>query len=629
VIKLRDHRNIVEDISELPEIKCENLYLDVETTSFNDREAAFDPYHGHKICGIAVTWDENLNSYYVPIRHRNERWNLPVENVVSWLRGIIARRWINHNLKFDAHFFLEDLGLDFTYLILEDTLNLAKLIDSDRFSHDLKDLGKEWIGLPMEEEEEVRRYLHEIRSKDYGAVPADILGKYACMDVIANRLLHRYLYEKKEESMNRVWEQEVFLTPVLFDMEREGIKVDIIKTQIESVKSLSIITQIEQRIKDRLGIHLVDSTKCMYDIFCVQLGLPVLARTEKTEKGGGDNPSFDAKTLKLYYALPEVINDPVSKEIVHLIQLWKTETTFESLFLNTLLKKNVNGVVHPKYKQSVRTGRMSCSDPNGQQFNYRAKGLIIPDEDEVLICGDASQMEFRVISHYCKIKSVIEKYIEDPKADYHAFIAEICEAERDPAKTLNFAIAFGAQKRRVTLELGNNKQIIDLVTKQIEQELSEGKLTVQNRAGRYKYLLQERGSNLYEKYHQEFPEVSYTSEKAKKICGRLGYIENKYGRRRHLSGRFKYKAFNALVQSCAMDIIKERMIAISPRYNPRMKGLKLLANVHDELLFSGPKGCEEMIPYIKETLEDVQVKFRVPFVWDMGSSDESWAKAKP
>ena len=82
-----------------------------------------------------------------------------------------------------------------------------------------------------------------------------------------------------------------------------------------------------------------------------------------------------------------------------------------------------------------------------------------------------------------------------------------------------------------------------------------------------------------------------------------------------------------------MDYIKDRMVALSPRYCEwtRDLGLRLAANVHDELLWVGPLEAFED-PRVRERMERElsfqSVPFRVPFVWDCGlPSTGPWSVA--
>ena len=86
------------------------------------------------------------------------------------------------------------------------------------------------------------------------------------------------------------------------------------------------------------------------------------------------------------------------------------------------------------------------------------------------------------------------------------------------------------------------------------------------------------------------------------------------------------------MQSCAADIMKERTVAVAPRYNKwvRDHGIVLSASVHDETLANVPKEVSADLMTLKkmsEIFEDTQVKFRVPIRVSCGKSDKNWAEA--
>ena len=97
-------------------------------------------------------------------------------------------------------------------------------------------------------------------------------------------------------------------------------------------------------------------------------------------------------------------------------------------------------------------------------------------------------------------------------------------------------------------------------------------------------------------------------------------------------GRASYKAFNAVIQSTAMDYIKTRMIALAPRYNSKIRdwGMDLLINVHDMNVWEGPIDTVEdpvVQAYVMEELNFCPVECKIPMRWNLGSSRVNWAVA--
>ena len=359
-------------------------------------------------------------------------------------------------------------------------------------------------------------------------------------------------------------------------------------------------------------------------ILCGQYDLPVLSyKNNKDNKGNftRGNPSFDKKALNMYLVHPDVRKNKEVLGLVELITLYRKESTFFGLFLEKYMElADENYILHPMYNQSVRTGRMSSSNPNSQQLNKRAKSLIIPPEGESFLSADASQIEFRIIVHYIEDELAIEAYKKDPRTDFHSWAAESANCGRKEGKTLNFAVAFGQGKKTCIANLSVSSGIIELAKEQLGKDASEEDIIHKSK------LL---AAEVYDRYHLRFPGIRETSYSAQSSCRMRGYVFNLFGRRRHLSYHSAHKAFNAIVQGSASDIVKSRMIALSPRYNDRMRkwNIRIAAQVHDEVLFVGPSNIlrdQEVQEYLRSQLEIVPVPLSVPILWDMGYSETSW-----
>ena len=635
MLKLTDNAYLVQCIEELPRFQnAKRLYCDVETTSFDPKKKAFFPYSGNRICGIAVTVDDCKDAYYIPIRHTDKRWNLPLESALLWFRDVVGtcEKWINHNVKFDAHFAHVD-GADFTGELI-DTYPKSMMFDTDRFGHKLKPLLRDWCNLPMEEEVRVKAFLKGIKSEDYADVPADILGEYACMDVIGDRILDNFMDDHWPEQMKGVLQTEILLTPVLFDMEKKGFRSDKKLLMKEQYLALKRMIELTERIHEITQREFSNSNKWMFDMLINQFGLPILAYNKKKKKktvwddnGEVGSPTFNKAALKMYSIHPSVIADPIKKELIDSVIEFRTNSQFKSLFLDTYLElMDTDGRLHSNYNQVIRTGRMSCSNPNAQQLNKKAKSLIFPSPGNAFLSCDASQIEFRLIVHYINDLAAIKAYNENKHIDFHQWVADLCGILRPAGKTLNFGMAFGASKRTVTANLAKDPDIIQHIGSQVVA------LEPAERNEMYLKLCGSHASNIYETYHERLPGLKHLANEAKKTCAARGFVFNAFGRRRHLPPMFARKAFNSVIQGSAMDFIKTRIVALAPRYNSYLRnlGIEIVANVHDEILFEGPTEViqdKAVQSYILDVLEISPVEFRVPLTWDMGLGLKSWAEA--
>ena len=635
---------VLEHASELPDPpeRIERLYMDCETRAPTPDGEGLSPYEGALVCGWAATWDDQPAAFYAPTRHADARWNLPVENVARWTQDVLrrSRTWVNHNVKFDAHFAIADKLELPDSLRLVCTLTRAKMVDSDRMGFGLKDLSREWLSIPPDEADAVGAWLAGVKlprrkkCHDFSQVPADLLGRYACGDVLRNRRLDRWLRERREPDQARLWETETKLTRVLLDMELEGLLIDQRANQVEKLRCVRAMVDACERLRELTGVELVDSNECFHEVLVNQLGLPVLERTDPSARHPSGQPSFEADVMVLYAGMPRVLTDPRATEVVELMLKYRTESRFLSLYCESFERfLDEHGRIHPSYNQLVRTGRMSSSRPNGQQQNERSKALVLPAAGEAFVCSDASQVEFRTMSHYIQDARTIEAYARDPKTDFHQWVADLVGVDRSPAKTLNFAMGYGAGRRRVTATLMSDKALVRETERLLDEVPEESDLRQMPRTEAVERMVALRANALYEAYHAAIPGLRVTSERAAALCRSRGYIKNAYGRRRHLPARFAHKAFNSLNQGCAMDFIKERMVALSPRFNEesRRAGLRLNANVHDEVLASAPRDWvmgEEAVPLVEGVLSRPSVTFRVPLVWNTGRSEKNWAEAK-
>lgn len=649
---------LVQTPSDLPTKFGREVFLDVETQNNTEdvlpkEHSGFTPFLGDRICGFSFTFDDDPKTYYVPIRHRSllggdAPENLPLKPVQQWLNRMFAsvEDWVNHNISFDGKFlYFDDVDVECRMIC---TLTLAKVHDSDRMNYNLKTEGarpglcETWCNEPMITNDRIKEFLRSLESRDYSRVPVDMMAVYACSDVRGNRKLYRYLCERRATGLERIWDNEIKLTPVLMDMELEGLRVDPRRCKLESIRCLRKLIDVTTRIMEITGTEWTNSPQCIHEILVGQFGLPVLATKKERERGmwiDTGRPSFDRDAMSLYANHPQVLASTELIELVQSILEYRKEATHKSFFLDAfLLLHDENDHIHPNYNQVVRTGRMSCRAPNIQQQNKRSKRLILPDEGYGFISADYSQIEYRGIAHYTKDEAIIRAYNEDPDTDFHSWVAGIISEafgapiSRSQAKTINFGMAYGAGKPTVTLNLRRSAELTEKIAADVQEMVESGEINESSMNATFQKLCYDHAAEIYGLYHETIPRIKQLSRAARDNCKRRGYVFNSFGRRRHLPPEFSHKAFNSVIQGWAMDVMKERMVALSPRYNAQSRsyGLTLKANVHDEVLSQVPLDLLEdpkVLAFIKETLETTDIKFRVPIRTDIGTSAKNWGEA--
>ena len=98
------------------------------------------------------------------------------------------------------------------------------------------------------------------------------------------------------------------------------------------------------------------------------------------------------------------------------------------------------------------------------------------------------------------------------------------------------------------------------------------------------------------------------------IMGRrlyLNEINAANGLRRQAAER---AAINAPLQGSAADIIKKAMIDIDTFIDKEMPDVKMIMQVHDELIFEAPKKNAEEVLFIMKDMMEKAVKLEIPLI---------------
>lgn len=588
-------RLMVTDPSRLPRFDEDVLVVDLETTAWEaaqdveedttDDEApsALSPYRGGQMLGVAIRCGGD--SFYVPMRHSDltsHMYNLDPEVVHRWLRDCVARASIvrNANIKFDAHYLEDEAGCDLSRKTLECTTTLAKVVDSDRMSYALDALAKDLLEIDISHlENRVLAYAGTGKKRDYSRCPADIITDYACSDVEVAESGHEKLLQLLPPECTHIWELERDVTAALYDVERGGMTVDVQKLMLESVLTAHKLEVLAQIIYESIGKDLnPGSYKDVSDLLLREWGLPPV---EFTKTG---SPSFGYKAMTKYASLPHVRLHPKRYAAVKSIARYRELKTYKALFVDKYLAFNRNGVMHPSYNQLVRTGRMSCKEPNAQQLSSEAKCLCVPGEGKSFLRFDYSQIEFRYMAHFLGDQEAIDAFRNDPTTDFHTWVAKMCGIPRGRAKNVNFAIGFGASEKRVLEMLSGDEAVAEDVYKGLKAENWPEETFEQE----YSRRCTARAADVIYKYHDRLPTLKPVSREAMHAAKVRGYVRTLFGRRRHLDTRRSYRGFNSAVQGSAADTIKRALIALSPRFSEfaRQWGYRVTAVVHDEVLLT-------------------------------------------
>ena len=617
---------IVSDIKDLPNFSGINqLIIDTETTSFDDKVKAFYPFKGHRICGVAISTVEKKREdrevFFFPLRLRTKKDNLPLEPFFNWFKETISSKPIDiigQNFKFDARFFWQD-KIWFEGKILE-LLTTARLAWTDLPSFSLEDLAKTKLdaGIAndnLKKSAIVKAYLRSVKSVDYGALPLNIIAPYAMQDVIlTGDLWHKTLEEIPEES-KALFEVETGLLKHLLIAEINGMQLNAKLLKQKQMQCLRELLTINEKINKLIGFEIEPSRDIdQNNVFLGHLNLNPVSYTEK------GSPQWNAVNLRTY-----------NLEVCNLWADYLEKHTFFSTFLEGWSERiDSNGIIHASLNPyGAVTGRMSSSDPNIQNIPEESECFIItPNEDYCIVYFDYSQAEYRMFGHYTGEPNIIEIYLKNPRADFHQALADKLGLPRRPTKNINFGMLYGIGIGKLVKMISNefiaNKDDEKTKKKLLELHGKDEALT--------QIEYEEVATKVLREYHYELPSIKRLT---KRIRDKVQYdkrIKSIYGRIfRFEDPNLAYKGLNWLIQGSTSDMVKKAIKEFLDKYGvkrPGEFGIRLFNTVHDSGWFYVPKTMrDETIKNIREAFEVKNLK--VPIIIDIEISDTSMAELKP
>ena len=593
----------------------DEIAIDLETRDpgIKDSGPGYIRKHG-EVVGIAIAVD-GWEAYY-PIAHETPP-NMDKELVTRWLRKQCSYESVNyifHNAFYDVGW-LTTMDIDIKGKII-DTLIAAPIVDENRFRFDLNSLVKDYLQESKSETQlrEAAKMWGLDPKADLWKLPASHVGTYAEQDAAVTLRLWQHLQKEiAGQNLINIFQLETDLFPVLFEMKRKGVRVNLDKAEIIKNDLQKEEEKLLQSIKKLAGtsveIWAAASVAKAFDA----LSIPY----NHTETG---KPSFDKNFLSSH-------ESPLAKMVVKAREINKARTTF----IDSILKHSHRGRIHAEIHQmrsdqgGTVTGRFSYSNPNLQQIPARnqiigplIRSIFIPEKNHQWGIFDYSQQEPRLVVHYAAIKSFtgaskfVEAYQEEESTDFHSLVAEMADIGRKQAKTINLGLFYGMGKGKLMSQLGVDQETAtDLLVAYHERVPFVKKLIndTMNKAGKKGYLRTLLGRRC------RFDLWEPSNEWGSKALP-LKEATNEYGESM-IKRAWTYKALNRLIQGSAADQTKQAMV------NLHKEGYTAHIQVHDELDFS--IASEKDSANIKDIMENC-VELLVPSKVDV-ELGESWGDA--
>ena len=585
------------------------------------------------LCGISFSW-EPKQGVYVPIRSPQPESHLDADTVLFALKPILEDPDLpkcGHNLKFDAGILIRN-GIKLQGAVF-DTLLASQLVDARTPSHNLDTLAllhlnhkmisfQELTAAPGDNNSDEMKDLGELfeaeseEQKTIDQIPLEQATIYAAEDADIALRLHHFLTSKLEEMgiTALVRDIESPLAPILAEMEYNGIVCD----KEELKRQSSIISQLvnarQEAIHEIVGYPCnIDSPRQLAQVLFEELGFKPVKRTR------GGKVSTDVTVLETL-SLREDINNPktsVPRLIIEYRQFRKLQSTYLAQLQAAVDPKTERIHTH-LYQLTTATGRLKSDRPNLQNIPVRTeigrqlrRAFIAPEEHK-LICADYSQIELRILAHFSKDAHLIETFTED--LDIHTAVASqvfevptdaVTRELRDKAKTINFGIIYGVSPTGLSR--------------------------------RIKGMQVEEAAALIADYKSRFPGIDHFLQACIREASDQGYVSTLTGRRRAIPEIYASNqrqqslgerlAINTVVQGSAADLMKAAMVRVQQRINRDKLPMKMLLQIHDELVLETPEALAAA--HAKIVCEEMEnaMSLRVPLRTEAGIGD-NWMIAK-
>ena len=567
-----------------------------------------------KLAGVSLATAPN-EACYIPVGHSGADLysdapsQLPQPLVLARLKPLLedpAVLKIGHNLKYDWVMF-DKAGI--TVSPVDDTMVMSFDLDAGRsFGHGLEELAK----LHFDHDCIPFKQVCGTGAKQitFDKVPLDAATEYAGEDAdIALRLWLRLKPRLASENATRVYDRvDKPLVPVIAKMEQRGIKVDRDYLARLSAEFGRDIKALEEKIYEAAcGPFTIGSPQQLGQVLYERLGL----------KGGrkGKSGQYSTDVNELERLAGEGI------ECATLVLDWRQLTKLKSTYTDALqaVINQETGRVHTSFSLTgAQTGRLSSNDPNLQNIPIRTEAgrkirdAFVADPGHVILSADYSQIELRLAAHMADVPQLKEAFRDG--ADIHSITAEelfgaVDRDTRGKAKTVNFAILYGISSWGLAGRLGVSK---------------------------------DEGKAIIDRYFDRFPGIRAYIHSTLGFARERGYTQTLFGRKTHfmpnirspnpsIRGGAERAAINAPIQGTSADLIKRAMTRMDDALAKAGLGdVRMLLQVHDELVFEVPTGREEeaaaVIRSVMATAAEPAMKLDVPLDVEVGWGP-NWGEA--
>lgn len=444
-----------------------------------------------------------------------------------------------------------------------------------------------WGEIPIDPDEEGER----------GQDAADFIG-YMVQDVNLSRKLYRVLLAELGGTMPDYLVREHRVAAIAAQMSVNGFKVDgellaarIAEIEATKAKALAYLHGVhgvplanekgvafKSPLASKVGKEAVGAA-------LVALGVPErsLWRTPKSQ-----DLQLSAEAM-IQYGREYGQNNPELRKLCTAVY---RIVSARSVYQTAADYTGPDGRVHPKVSFEQATGRWSVTKPGLTVFGKRGgrhveRAVFLPDEGEVLIAADLSQVDMRAVAGLSQDQAYIEMLkAEDP----HAEIARLLFGDpkmREVAKPIGHGWNYGRGVKAIS-------QANDLDPA----------------------IVQKFDQSMYER----FPRLVAWQGEVRAIAESGALLDNGWGRMMRADPHRAHTQGPALMgQGAARDIMMAGLLQLDSRILPMLR-----AQVHDEIVLSVPAAEAEEIG--RHVVDALSFEWKgVPITADVSRTGTDWA----
>ncbi|MBX0312772.1 MAG: hypothetical protein JHC31_13565, partial [Sulfurihydrogenibium sp.] len=370
--------------------------------------------------------------------------------------------------------------------------------------------------------------------------------EYASTDVIHLPKLYKAILNLEPNffTHNRVYRMDLFVSKMLLDIHRVGLKVN--RRKLKERKS-----ELEAKLKEfRFDFNPL-------------------------------SPKQVAKVLNAPKSDKEVLLDYAYRgnELARQILEYR-KITKQLNFIERFNKDRVYGKFNPV---GAKSGRMSCSRENLQQIPRELRDIFgFEDyEDKVYVVADFPQIELRLgalIWHEDNMIEAFEKGVDLHKYTasviYGKDIEEIEKTERQISKSANFGLLYGMSGKMFAKYVYVNTGIA---------------------------LSEDEGEHIKYKWLMMYPKINKRHQYVKEKLASLGYFEGSTILGRKYKTQSFNEALNLQIQGSGAELLKQTLINLKQKYS----SLAIANVIHDEIIIEANQDeAQDIANVLKEEMEN-------------------------